>query len=227
MKPEIRPIKSADGSFTLKNLSLNEHYHSLDGAIRESFHVYIQHGLLEISKTKKEIKVFELGLGLGYNAFLTLKTAIEKSLRIEYYCSEIFPIGFETILSWGIPEAGIEKKDRNLYKEIHQADWETKIVLNSNFCLFKTKEPIETLNISELMGSIDVLYFDAFAPSKQPDIWRPELLKKCSDLLQAGGIFVTYCSQGQFKRDLSRIGFRLENKPGFGKKREMTVGTKF
>ncbi len=226
MNPEIRPVRSADGSFTLKNLDLNEHYHSLDGALEESYHVYIKNGLLELNKSKKQIKVFELGLGLGYNAFLSLKIAEERSIKMEYYTCESFPLDFEDIIKWGILNSGIEKEAHENFKKIHRSEWEILKPLNLYFSLFKTKEPIETLEMPSLRGLIDIIYFDAFAPSKQPDIWSPKILKKCFDLLRIGGILVTYCSQGQFKRNLASIGFVIETKIGFGNKREMTLAVK-
>ena len=73
---------------------------------------------------------------------------------------------------------------------------------------------------------VDLIYYDAFGPRAQSEMWDIPVLSKMYDLLKPGGIFITYCAQGQMKRNLKSLGFSLEALPGPPGKREMTRATK-
>ena len=72
----------------------------------------------------------------------------------------------------------------------------------------------------------DVIYFDAFSPSEQPELWTEQMFKKMYDLLNENGVLVTYCAQGQMKRNMKQVGFKVQSLPGALGKREMTRGFK-
>ena len=70
--------------------------------------------------------------------------------------------------------------------------------------------------------SFDVIYFDAFAPEKQPEMWSQELFNRLYVLLNEGGILTTYCAKGVIRRMLQAAGFTVERLPGPpGGKREI------
>ena len=73
----------------------------------------------------------------------------------------------------------------------------------------------------------DVVYFDAFAPEKQPALWTPAVFRNLYRCLTPGGILTTYCAKGAVRRLMQDIGFRMERLPGPpGGKREILRATK-
>tara|TARA_X000001036_G_C20681546_1_gene806079 strand:+ start:2578 stop:3294 length:717 start_codon:yes stop_codon:yes gene_type:complete len=225
-KPLLKPsnlelIITGDGSSSLFNTELNDFYHSTKGAIGESLHVYIEQGLDYFIKTNpycKNIKLFEIGFGTGLNALLTINWAQETLCIIDYESLETHPL----------PEAiytQLQFKDLSInLKKIHQCEWEISQKINKVFKLTKRKAPLEKFN--QKANCYDMIFFDAFSPSKQPNIWHQSNLKKCFISLKKNGFLVTYCSQGQFKRDLKEIGFKVDTLPGAMGKWEMVRAQK-
>ncbi len=220
-----KAIRSEDGSITFRLPELDETYHSLDGAISESRHVYIEHGLNPFSRISKDFKVFELGFGMGYNAILSALTATELGLKIEYTTIEPYPISWETLEENAVKGSFEDEGLKYLFEKIHRAEWNEEIKVSENFILKKIDQTIEEFEPAKWENT-GVVYFDAFAPSRQPKVWEKENLEKSYQMLSQNGILTTYCSQGKFKRDLESVGFEVKTVKGFGKKREMTVAIK-
>lgn len=218
----IRIITTEDGSHSLFDEELNETYHSTRGARGESMHVFIKEGLEHWlgENHKEEIGILEVGLGTGLNAFLTAVWAEEKNQKVRFTSLEPFPIKKDIYESLNYFETEDEKK---ILLKIHNREWETKVSITPSFDLIKTTTKLEAFQSS---GSFDIIYFDAFAPSKQPEVWSSENLKKCFDLLNPNGILTTYCAQGQFKRNLKEAGFFVETLKGAMGKKEMVRGRK-
>ena len=219
---ELEVIQSNDGSSTIRRSDINETYHSIHGALNESRHVFIKNGLELIKKSQRAI--FEVGFGTGLNVMTTLEWAAKNpSIIITMSSIEAFPIKMEVIkqLNYGslfdFPEA------EKLFLKIHEADWDQEIQLTSNF-KFK-KIHADYLNYAT-NSVFDCIYFDAFAPNKQADMWEIDALNKSFDLLQPNGWLTTYCAKGQLKRDLRTVGFEVSNVPGPPGKREMTLAQK-
>lgn len=219
-------ILTADGSHTIYLKDLNETYHSRHGAIRESMHVFITHGLeyfINQSQTPA-ITIFELGLGTGLNALLTQIYASANKKLIKYRVIETNPLSdiFYSKLNYGehIPYDNAQKS----LIGIHQAAWETPVELHPWFEILKMNQSMQDL--TPMPDSTQVIFYDAFAPAKQPEMWKPSLLTKAFNMLQPNGILVTYCAQGQLKRNLKEIGFRIETLPGPPGKKEMVRAIK-
>jgi tRNA U34 5-methylaminomethyl-2-thiouridine-forming methyltransferase MnmC len=219
----IKLIETEDGSSSLYREDLNETYHSFHGAMGESRHVFIRYGLEEAYAAAKggEVKVFEVGMGTGLNVFLTALSAKKSSKPTFIHTLE--PIPIDEKLAAGLNYASSEE-EASLLQHIHDSPWEVEVTLNDHCKLHKTKEGLEQVALPA--DSFDVIYFDAFAPSKQPDIWSLENIDKCYKLLKPGGILVTYCAQGQFKRNLKAVGFEVEALPGAMGKKEMVRAIK-
>ncbi len=211
----IKLITTEDGSSSLYDEELNETYHSTRGALGESQYVFIEQGLNQ-KKDQQKIDILEVGFGTGLNALLTSQFASEKKLSIRYETLETVPLGPELYLS-------LNYEPKDLLNQIHFCEWEELTEIDSHFKLTKRNQSLEQFT-TEL--HFDIIYFDAFAPSKQPEIWSLDNLRKCWSLLKAGGILVTYCSQGQFKRNLAEAGFSIEVLPGALGKKEMVRATK-
>lgn len=213
MSGEFEIRITGDGSQTIYSSVFNATYHSQKGALDESAHVFINNGLSIAQDKFKELKILEVGLGTGLNALLTIDHA--KTNSVYYHGVEKYPLP-ETIYSK--LNYGNEK-----LLELHRSEWNKDINLTPGFTLHKTNSGIESL---ELSSGYNLIYMDAFAPSSQNEIWQKDLLKKLYDSLVKGGILVTFCAQGQFKRDLKSIGFTVESPAGASGKREMTRAVK-
>lgn len=211
-------IKSNDGSDTLKNSILDETYHSTHGAIQEAMHVFIVAGLQYlIAQTQIErIKILEIGFGTGLNAFLTFDT-IEKfeNLSIDYVTVEKYPIPLDVISKLNYLQK-INQSD--ILLKMHQTDWEIKNQITKQFSI--TKKQVDLSDYQE-KSLFNLIYFDAFSPNKQPELWSLEIFKKMFDNLEPNGVLVTYCAKGQVRRDLQASGFSVERIPGPPGKREM------
>jgi tRNA U34 5-methylaminomethyl-2-thiouridine-forming methyltransferase MnmC len=220
---EVKIITTSDGSHSLLNTALNETYHSVHGAIQESRHVFIAHGLEKwVSSGLREARILEVGFGTGLNALLTSMYSSEKSLKIYFESWEAFPLGETIVHQLNYP--GILGSAK-MFGDIHAAPWDQAATISKNFSLKKVNGNL----LSDPFGEdsiFDVVFFDAFAPSRQPEMWSAEVLKKVVDVLAPGGLFVTYCAKGQLKRDLRDMGLDIETLPGPPGKKEMIRASK-
>lgn len=220
-KPIQREVQqTADGSFTLFVPSMDEHYHSVNGAIQESRHVFIEAALHHHSSDS--INVFEIGFGTGLNAFLTLIDAIKNSKDITYYSVEKYPLTLEESCVLGY-EKNVDPEYADYYMRLHEAPWNSEHKIADGFNLFKIKGDNNDL---VLPNNIDVVYFDAFAPDKQPEMWSEEIFSKLYAAMNPGGILTTYCAKGSVRRMMQKAGYSVERIPGPPGKREMLRASK-
>ena len=213
-------IITTDGSHSLTSLYFQENYHSINGALEESRHVYIEAGLnYVLQQNKTEVKIFEIGFGTGLNAYLTLvETQIIPSVSVKYRGIEPYPIEEEIFTKLNYPE--ILNYSADLFLQLHtQIPSSEYVKISENFSFSKIFSTIEAVDIKE---KFDLIYFDAFAPTTQPELWSEEVLQKMYDSLNSGGVLVTYCAKGSFRRALKSVGFTVERLPGAAGKREMT-----
>ncbi len=214
----VQIITTQDGSHSLFNPELNETYHSVHGAIQESVHVFIKNGLnflLERSNPD-EINILEMGFGTGLNALLTLQKSLESKNKIQYTTLETFPLHKEI---WSNLNYTNSLSLKSYFEFLHESKWEEWISASENFNLLKLNTKLETVFLEKTQ--YDLIYYDAFAPNKQPELWTFEVLKKVTESLKPSGIFVTYCAKGQLKRDLKDLGLMVETLPGPPGKKEM------
>ncbi len=216
---DIRVQLTADGSHTLMNTRLDESYHAHNGAISESVHVYIHAGLEEVAKQHSRIRILEFGFGTGLNAILTQQRAAQLGLKVEYTSIEPMPIGPDIIEQLNYKEH-LAPESGPLFDDIHKAPWNRNSEITPNFMVHKFEGKLADFPLLE--DKFDLIYFDAFAPSRQPDAWSLANLAKCFEALAPGGLLVTYCANGQFKRDMKSLGFQVKAYPGALGRREMT-----
>ncbi|MBO5000175.1 MAG: tRNA (5-methylaminomethyl-2-thiouridine)(34)-methyltransferase MnmD [Bacteroidaceae bacterium] len=213
--------QTADGSYTLYVPELDEHYHSVKGALTESQHIFINMGLKHSPVT--EPRILEIGLGTGLNCFLTLLAAEETRRKIHYTGIERFPLDEEVIRQLDYPTM-VGKGHAEEYLSIHQAPWEEDANLSPWFTLRKLEGDFTHYTFEK---GYDIIYFDAFAPEKQPEMWEQSLFNCLYDKLNEGGILTTYCAKGVVRRMLQSAGFTVERLPGPpGGKREILRATK-
>ncbi len=217
----IKLITTEDGSHSLLREDIHETYHSFRGALSESQYVFIQMGLEYLKASgSNSIKVFEVGLGTGLNVLLSAQFAETNNLPIDFHSVEPIPVPEEIYkeLNYGQNEAG-----KSLLLEIHRCDWQESHRITDTLQLAKYET---TLEVFDDASDFDIIFFDAFAPSKQPEVWSIDNIRKCYGLLKTGGILTTYCAQGQFKRNLKEAGFEIEILPGALGKKEMVRAIK-
>lgn len=213
---------TADGSKTFYLPELNEYYHSHHGAIREAKHVFLKNGLYQ--KTEEEISILEIGFGTGLNAFLTLIESQKTSQTVHYTGIEAFPLTTVEANELAYTNnQGYENLDE-LFSELHAVGWGDFSEITNQFYLKKVKGKIQEMEFNS--SEFDLIYFDAFGPRVQSEMWIIEVFRKLFEVLKVDGILVTYCAKGQVKRDLKTVGFEVETLPGPPGKREMVRAQK-
>ncbi len=213
---------TADGSHTLFLPQLNEHYHSVNGAIQESRHIFIHAGLNQIEK--KDIQLLEIGFGTGLNALLTLAELMRNDLsqHLVYHSVERYPLDINIVekLNYG---RLLGEEEQDLFIRLHRAVWGEEVQITSDFTLHKIKGDS---NCCELPNGIDLIYFDAFAPGKQPEMWNQTIFDKLFAVANPGALILTYCAKGIVRRSMQSAGFIMEKLPGPPGKRHILRGTK-
>lgn len=212
---------TSDGSHTLFVENLNETYHSTHGAIQEAKHVFLKNGIHTIDK--KKISVLEIGFGTGLNTILTFQYAENNNKEIHYSTIETNPLENEIIEKLNYVSELKQNVLKTPFQKIHQSDWEKESKISPNFTLIKINKKIQDFESNQ---KFDIIYYDAFGPTAQPEMWTKEIFKKLYSLLNDNSFIVTYCAKGQVKRDLKSVGFEVIPLPGPPGKREMTLAKK-
>ena len=207
---------TADGSHTLFLPEMDEHYHSVNGAVQESQHVYINAAFNRCFK--ETIHVLEIGFGTGLNAFLTALEAEKRKVKVIYTALEKYPLTSEITNHLNYSDI-----NGDLFQKIHFSEWEKPIPITAFFSLNKIQIDFKDF---DYYGNYDVVYYDAFAPDKQPEVWSQEIFNKIYSSMNSGGIMTTYCAKGIIRRMMKQAGFEVERIPGPPGKREMLRSTK-
>jgi len=236
--------QTKDGSPTLFNVTYKEHYHSINGAYTESMHVFINNGLLSVKETLKHITIFEMGFGTGLNALLTLIHQ-NPNTQITYITCETHPlekkiwaplithVSKQSVSRETSPKSSPISNEKLLdfYTQLHCSEWEIPVQISEYFSIIKVKSKLQNLllNTKEnffLNQGFDLIYYDAFSPKSQPELWTEDIFKSLYKYTNKHGKLVTYCAKGDVKRALKASGFTIRAKPGPPGKREMTVAEK-
>ena len=205
-----------DGSHTLYVKELDEPYHSIHGSIQESMHVFINQGFRLIEHSP--VHILEVGLGTGLNVLLTLAASQKKGAEIIYHAVEKYPLMPEEFEALNF-EQHIPDLPPGILQALHKGPWEKEFSLTANFHLFKEHADFRSMDPG---GKFDLVYFDAFAPDKQPELWSEKVFTRVADSMKSGGKLVTYAAKGSVRRTMKACGFQVEKLPGPPGKREMT-----
>lgn len=220
-------ILTADGSHSLRSRRFAVPYHSVHGAVQESRHVFIDAGLQPLLAAGAErVRILEMGFGTGLNVLLVrLIARATPGVEFEYITYEQFPVLPTEVAALNYAEQlGVETA---VLTELHDSGWGVDLRLEHNFSF--RKRQANFLNDDDRPyrdESVDVIFYDAFAPGSQPELWTPQAMVVAWEALRVGGSLVTYCAKGQFKRNLRQVGFTVEPLPGPPGKREMTRANK-
>ena len=215
-------IETADGSKTLFIPEMNEQYHSVNGALTESEYVFLEKGFRHHLSSSP--RLFEVGFGTGLNALITALEAEQTERHTLFTSIEKYPLTTEEInqLDYG---SLFSERASEFFEKLHSAEWENDVQISEYFTLHKINGDLKNDAISK--GNVyDLIYFDAFGPDKQAEMWQSEVLQKIYDACAKGAVFVTYSAKGEIRRRLESCGFKMERLPGPPGKRQMLRGIK-
>lgn len=213
---ERKVIQTNDGSSSIFVPELNENYHSTHGALQESKHVFLKKGLEFV--TKKNLAIFEVGFGTGLNTLLTYFEGERLGLKIRYHTVEKYPVNPQELNSLNYPSMIEQDSASAVFDKMHDAEWGEELALSESFALRKIKSD---LKLMELPAMYDLVYFDAFAPNKQENMWSEEIFLKLYKAMNPSGLLVTYCAKGSVRRTMIAAGFDVQRTEGPPGKREM------
>ncbi len=208
----MRVIRTNDGSSSIFLPEMNETYHSKFGAVTESLHVFIKSGLRY--HAQNDLNILEIGFGTGLNVFLSLIENISGKRTIYFESIEKFPLHENIINQLNF----LKKENQSLFRQVHDAPWNKEVVLRGNFILHKRE--LDLLNFQS-EKRFDLVYFDAFAPNKQPEMWTNDVFENIYKHMNIGGVLVTYSAKGSVRRTMESVGFIVERIQGPPGKREM------
>jgi len=217
-------LKTGDGSITIHLPEWDEQYHSKHGAIAEAKHVFIQEGFnfyrLQ-NPAVNHLRILEIGFGTGLNCLLTMMHASDQGLEVNYTGVEKFPVELSEVKQ--LNYATQLNQPINDFEKLHELRWEQWCKLSDTFSLFKHK-----CDFSELVydAQFDLIYFDAFGPRVQPELWSVAIFKRMFNALSPNGVLVTYSAKGDVKRALKKVGFTIERLAGPPFKRHMLRAVK-
>jgi tRNA U34 5-methylaminomethyl-2-thiouridine-forming methyltransferase MnmC len=201
-------IRTGDGSHTIYVPELDEHYHSVYGAIRESEHIFIGSGFR--TALADPLRIFEAGFGTGLNALLTCLDSSGSPRKVIYTSIEKYPLDKEIVKSLNYTDL-LKGESQRIFEMIHGCQWNVPVEIDKNFTLLKLRGDLISEPIS---GKYDLIYFDAFGPDKQPELWSDEVISRVAGATDIGGIFVTYSVKGAVRRCLEKCGFKVSLLPG-------------
>ena len=219
-------VISEDGSSTIYQSDIDEHYHSIKGAIQESQHIFIQAALkywIGILKNKevKELNILEIGFGTGLNALLVILEDLD--IKINYYTFEAYPLEQEIIDTLKYHN---NSSVDSLFKRLHEVEWNEIKVISDYFSIFKINKDFSLFISDQFNELFDIVFFDAFSPDKQPRMWTTDIFSKIYQWMREDGILTTYCAKGNVRRSMQEVGFSVERIPGPPGKREILRASK-
>jgi tRNA U34 5-methylaminomethyl-2-thiouridine-forming methyltransferase MnmC len=216
MKADVRLLLTADGSHTAVNKEFDKPYHSIHGAYQESQRVYIELGLLAaLAKFhEEELRVFEMGFGTGLNTLLTAHEATKLQRRVSYTAIDGYPMAAEDTRLLNFDE----RLGTSLLPAIHESPWNEPVLIAPSFTLIKIECLLQEWQTTD---RFHLIYYDAFAPTAQPELWEPAIFVQLADLLLTGGMLTTYCSRSYVQRNMRAAGLTVEKHSGPMHKRDI------
>jgi tRNA U34 5-methylaminomethyl-2-thiouridine-forming methyltransferase MnmC len=212
-------VMTEDGSHTIFVPEMGEHYHSVHGAIQESRHIFINQGYKKADRDL--ISILEVGFGTGLNALLTIMESTKDGKSVAYESWEAYPLSAEESQLLNYPT--ILKEGQAIFETIHRCEWGKVVLITDSFSLKKIMGDIRDFYSDRFF---DLVYFDAFGPDYQPDLWEVSIFEKIAYCMKKDARLVTYSAKGQVRRNLKSAGFRIEKVPGPPGKREITIAIK-
>jgi tRNA U34 5-methylaminomethyl-2-thiouridine-forming methyltransferase MnmC len=217
---ESELIQTSDGSYTLKLKGHDEQYHSINGALQESMHVFLNSGYHYIQPKPNPMYVLEVGMGTGLNALITARETFINPTVIYYDAVEAYPLPAEVVKKLNYPRLFTEPFIDEAFSTIHQAKEESYSSIGNTFHIRCLPKKIQQVTLPQ--NHYHLVYFDAFGPDTQPELWSEEVFSKIYNSMATSSVLVTYCVKGSVRRAMKAAGFLVEKIPGPPGKREMS-----
>lgn len=211
-RKELFAIPTSDGSFTLYSQSYKATYHSKFGAVSESKHTFVQK-CLNTQLHKSRIKILEFGFGTGLNAFLAFLFSQKHHVLVDYLGLESLPIEISIINELDYPGYLACPGRNDILMKMHEFT-----SFSSEGFTFRRED---TMSITLHSDEFDCIFFDAFAPEVQPELWGQDMFNRLFKATSPGGCLVTYCAKGEVRRNMARSGYIVSRIPGAPGKRQM------
>jgi tRNA U34 5-methylaminomethyl-2-thiouridine-forming methyltransferase MnmC len=221
---ERKIIITEDGSNSIYAKELDEHYHSVHGAVQESRHIFIRSGLHAAALKFNDLNILEVGFGTGLNALLTQVDPIVDGRKVNYVALEPYPLPVKLAANLNYCSTLEYTSFEEQFLLMHNCHSGFPVSLTENFIFKRVEARIEEVELAN--SEFHLVYFDAFSPQVQPELWTTEIFFTIYTCMKPGGIIVTYSCKGSVKRALKTAGFRVENLPGPPGKREITRAIK-
>ena len=213
-------VLTADGSSSIFSEDVHQHYHSHFGALQVSTHIFINAGLCSsLLSSLKAVSILEIGFGTGLNALLTYCKAEECYKKIYYETMEYYPVSQQEVKQLNYPTILPYNQVSELFVHLHNAAWDEKVKISKHFTLQKRR--ISATEATYSPDTFDLVYFDAFSPEVQPELWTKEVFESIYNSMKKEAILLTYCTKGSVKNTLKEAGFLIEKLPGPVGKREI------
>ena len=225
MEIDRKIVLTDDGSSTLFSEEVNQHYHSHFGALQESNHIFIDAGFCsDILSNLETVSILEIGFGTGLNALLTYFKAKELQKKVYYKTLELYPLTQQEVEQLNYPSLLPYPDTKEIFTALHDVSFNQKQIISENFTLHKRQ--ISAINANYTPNSFDLVYFDAFSPEAQPELWTKEVFEPICQSMKPNSVLLTYCTKGSVKKILTELGFQIEKLPGPVGKREILRGDK-
>ncbi|RUR53024.1 bifunctional tRNA (5-methylaminomethyl-2-thiouridine)(34)-methyltransferase MnmD/FAD-dependent 5-carboxymethylaminomethyl-2-thiouridine(34) oxidoreductase MnmC [Vreelandella populi] len=206
-------------------------YFSREGGLAETEHVFLNTNRLPERfaawENTRAFVIGETGFGTGLNmlcAWACFEQHAPTTARLHLLSTEKYPLdqasleralrawpslaGYSQVLcaQWPEPVSGVHRLhlSERVTLDLHYGDTTERLAL--------------------LDGQVDAWFLDGFAPSKNPQMWQPELFEAMAARSRPGATFATFTCAGIVKRGLKAAGFAWKKVPGCGRKREILAG---
>lgn len=226
LEKDFEPVRTEDGSFTLKQAGLEEGMHSSGGAVSESYYIYYEALSLFFKGCQQgeAVEVLSVGLGMGYNEILTaeayLKSGVELEVNLYSYESEeaLPPLFMKRLENPKGHKYFWKPFIQKLVNPLKIGDVLSKILV--------MKGSFNSESLKALEKSKRIILFDAYSKQTSEELWREEFLEELFKNCAKGSVVVTYAANGLINRSLQKCGFKNFKKNGFQKKRQSTLAVK-
>jgi tRNA 5-methylaminomethyl-2-thiouridine biosynthesis bifunctional protein len=207
-------------------------YFSNESGLAETRHVFLTQNDLQARFTALPVDgrlvIGETGFGTGLNflcAWQLFEACATPGARLQFVSVEKYPLNrvdLERALAlW--PELKVFADPLlDQYVAIHEGF--QRLVFDGGRVTLTLLIGDALEMLPQLDGQIDAWFLDGFAPSKNPEMWTPELFAELARLAAPGSTIGTFTSTGWVRRALNAAGFKMKRVPGIGHKWEVLKG---
>lgn len=209
-------VKTDDGSFTLFNPFFKENFHTSAGAVSEAEKKFIEpSGLKKLLLEKKDVKILDVGFGLGLNALVATGCAKGSNNFLSIVSLEFDKTVVKSAVKLYPQWEKIYKNllDKNIYKEKHFA---LQIYWGD------ARKTIKTLTQDK---KFDIIFLDPFSTQKNPELWTIDFIENLKKCIKKDGVLLTYSNAPAVRAALNKANMVLGETIPFGRTKGGTIAS--